>query len=161
MTSARPTDPLRSEHDELRPQIERVRELGDQAVAGEDVMESLLASVEFLHHHLLVHATAEEAILYPLVADLLGGPRATATMAEDHARIRHLAAALAEVDVEDRQSVARLAYGLHALITLHLEKEEGVYLSLVDSMLSSETVAGMYVRMQEAAAAAHSQGDAM
>ncbi len=151
MTTTRPTDPLRSEHAALRPQIERLRELGDQAVAGADVMESLLASVEFLHHHLLVHAMAEEAVLYPMVTSLLGAPRATATMAEDHARIRTLAAALAEVDAADRPSVARLAYGLHTLIELHLEKEESVYLPLIDSMLSHEAAADMYRQMEEAA----------
>lgn len=158
MTTARPTDPLRAEHDGLRPHIDRLRDLGDRAVQGGDVMEPLQASVEFLHHHLLVHASAEEAVLYPLVANVLGAPRATATMSEDHARIKVLAAELADVDADDRRTIARLAYGLHTLITLHLEKEEKVYLPLLDASLSHDAVAAMYQRMEDAAATALGHG---
>src|SRR5262249_19145968 len=84
-----PTQPLRDEHRELRPHVERLREAAE-AVGDTPTPElhSLLEEVnDFLGRHLIPHAQAEEAALYPVVARLMGAPVATATMRHDYIAI--------------------------------------------------------------------------
>jgi hemerythrin-like domain-containing protein len=73
---------LRAEHRGLRPHIEALREAGDSV--GEVSLESLRRGVdqahEFLAHHLIPHAQAEERALYPAVAKAMGTAEATATI---------------------------------------------------------------------------------
>jgi len=154
MSNARPTQPIRDEHAELIPHIEELRHLGDTALAGEaDLSADLQRSVEFLIQHLLVHAGAEDRVLYPQVADIIGAPKATATMSRDHIEVERLSRELASTSASDRGTVARLAYALHAIVSLHFAKEEEIYLELMDAAMNTESVAVMYQRMEEAAAA--------
>lgn len=156
MSTPRPTQPIRDEHAALFPDIEALRHLGDAALTpGGDLESELKRSLEFLQHHLLIHAGAEERVLYPQVAELLGAPKATATMSRDHVEVERLTAQLAAATPSDRATIARLAYGLHALVSLHFAKEEEVYLELMDASMSTEEVAAMYKRMEDAAAALH------
>ncbi|MFN8639244.1 MAG: hemerythrin domain-containing protein [Dehalococcoidia bacterium] len=148
----RPSQPIRDEHAELLPHIEDLRRLGDAALAGAAVEEPLQRSVAFLQQHLLIHAGAEERVLYPQVAELIGAPKATATMSRDHVEVERLSSQLAAASVSDRASIARLAFGLYAIVTLHFAKEEEVYLELMDEMMSADAVAAMYGRMEDAAA---------
>jgi iron-sulfur cluster repair protein YtfE (RIC family) len=90
------TQPLRDEHRELRPAIDALQTLADEAgtTSAADITHRLDAALAFLAGHLLVHAQAEEQVLYPAVARVLGGSDATATMRRDHAAIRQLTADL-------------------------------------------------------------------
>jgi len=115
--------------------------------------EDLRRSLDFLQQHLLVHAGAEDRVLYPEVAELLGAPRATETMSRDHIEVERLTSDLARAPVSEREAIARLAYGLYALVSLHFAKEEEIYLELMDAAMSSEAVAALYQRMEQAAAA--------
>ena len=155
------TEPLRAEHRELRPDIDRLRttaELVDQLPAAELVAQ-LDADLDFLRKHLIVHAGAEDAVLYPAVEQAMGAPGATATMRRDHVEIVRLVdelAALREGFVHDEptaqaHALQRVLYGLHAIITLHLAKEEEVYLPVLDERLDAFHAADMFRRMGEAA----------
>jgi iron-sulfur cluster repair protein YtfE (RIC family) len=64
------TQPLRDEHKELLPHIERIREVADNIpeAALDDINASVTEVYEFLTYHLLPHAQAEDAALYPVVA---------------------------------------------------------------------------------------------
>lgn len=88
--------------------------------------------LEFLRRTLVPHAEWEEQVLYTAVGELLGGPEATATMSLDHVAIGRMIDALAETDPGDVARLQELLYGLHALITVHFEKEEEIYLPLLD-----------------------------
>jgi uncharacterized protein (DUF2249 family)/hemerythrin-like domain-containing protein len=105
------------------------------------------AFVDFLNGELLPHAIGEERHLYPRVDFLLheyGG--GTATMSVDHefiadyvARIDRAANELRTARGEDARELEaelrRLAFKLEAILMLHLEKEERVYLPLVEKHL--------------------------
>src|SRR5690606_4545988 len=89
---------------------------------------SLADIVGFLRGHLVPHAAAEEAVLYPAVEDAMGAPGATATMRADHveivARIDRLAASAAAVeqrwpDADLARDVAHQLIGLSAILQLH------------------------------------------
>src|SRR5689334_9606321 len=88
----RSTDPLRHEHAELLPRIEDLRATADAA----DVLDrgalvaELDAALGFLRGHLVPHARAEDAALYPAVERALGAPGATATMSRDHVEVVRL-----------------------------------------------------------------------
>lgn len=164
---ARLTDPLREEHQELRPQLEALRAAAEQV--GSAPRTALAKTVSdchsFLAGHLLVHAQAEEAALYPAVEQAMGCAGATDTMKLDHAEVRRLTERLA--DLRDRLSTGELAqdeaselkmvlYGLYVLVNLHLQKEEEAYLPALDARLTPEQAAGMFARLHAAAEAARS-----
>ena len=87
-----PTQPLREEHKELLPHIEQLRAAADQVgeAPTEDVRRAVDGAHNFLVSHLIPHAEAEDAALYPVVARFLGAPDATATMRRDHVEIGRL-----------------------------------------------------------------------
>jgi iron-sulfur cluster repair protein YtfE (RIC family) len=89
--------------------------------------------LEFLRGTLLPHAEWEEQVLYTAVGELLGDARATAAMTRDHVAIGRMIEALGETDTADIARLQELLYGLHALITVHFEKEEEIYLPLLDA----------------------------
>ena len=89
--------------------------------------------LEFLRGTLLPHAEWEEQVLYTAVGELLGDARATAAMTRDHVAIGRMIESLGETDTADIARLQELLYGLHALITVHFEKEEEVYLPLLDA----------------------------
>jgi hemerythrin-like domain-containing protein len=151
MTSQRSTQPLRDEHAELMPHVERLRDLGDAAFERRPDMEAIQREcLDFLQHHLLIHAGAEERVLYPAVAMVLNADKATATMSRDHVEVERLTQGLA--DVLDPLHIARVAYGLYAVVSLHFAKEEEVYLPLLDDALTTEDATRMFTQMEAAAA---------
>ena len=95
----------------------------------------------FLVERLLPHEEAEDRLLYPLVAELLGGEDPTAPMSRAHAEIAHLTRLLGGVladlgpdgpEAEDLTDLRRILYGIHAILRLHFAQEEEAYLSLLD-----------------------------
>ncbi len=105
------------------------------------------AFVAFLKDELLPHAVGEERHLYPRVDFLLHEyGRSTATMSVDHEFIADYIARIEQTANELRQAsrarapeleaeLRRLAFTLEAILILHLEKEERVYLPLVEKHL--------------------------
>jgi hemerythrin-like domain-containing protein len=141
------THPLRDEHAELLPHIDALRRAGD-AVGQADPIElrALVdTSYEFLVHHLIPHAHAEEQAQYPAVGRAIGAAEATATMSRDHVEVRALTDELgsyrdrlpadAAPDEELANGLRRVLYGLHHLVKVHFAKEEEVYLPILDVRL--------------------------
>ena len=164
------TDLLRSEHAELRPHLDRLDTIaatlthhGDDivplvttAIAGLGISEwdttgsrskawalaEVVGCVEFLQHHLIPHARAEEAVLYPAVEKALGAQGVTAAMAADHREITRRIDALAataagdgEPSKDQVESLRRQLYGLSAILDLHFAREEELLLPLLDAHL--------------------------
>lgn len=151
------TEPLRREHADLLP---RLGEL--DAVASEigewnaDAPKRLRAIVEFLQEHLMPHARAEEAALYPTVEQVMHAPGATATMKADHAeivrRIDALAATSADIasgapTVVQADALRAQLYGLSAILQLHFNKEEEVLLPILDDHLTADDAAQLFTKM--------------
>jgi hemerythrin-like domain-containing protein len=161
------TQPLREEHQELRPQIEMLREVADKigAMPNNTLKQSVTEVSMFLEHHLIPHAQAEEKALYPVVARCMNAPMATATMSRDHVEIGRLTEEIAawmernegtSISTPQENDLRRVLYGLNAIIKLHLAKEEEVYLPLLDARLSSAEARDMFEKMEEAAREAKS-----
>lgn len=106
------------------------------------------ALVTFLHTELLPHAMGEEQHLYPAIEPLLKTHgQATATMSVDHTfieeyirQIDQTVQKLSTVAGEERTTLShqlqRLTWQLEALLRVHLEKEERIYLPLLEQYLS-------------------------
>jgi len=160
--TVKPTQLIRTEHRGLLPHVDQLRHLGEVAELGSlELQTQLSTAVNFLQAHLLVHAQAEDRVLYPAVATLMGAPQATATMSYDHGAVARLTAELAalkdQLDAHaptqaDLLTLRRLAFGLHALVTLHFAKEEEVYLPLLDAHLTVDMATDLYRDMERAAA---------
>lgn len=156
------TQDLRDEHQELLPHIERIRLTADSIGAGpgKSLRRDIDEICSFLNHHLIPHAHAEDRVLYPVVGDILGTPRATATMSRDHVEINRLAEELgwlrSELDEEglapaQANLLRRILYGLYALIKLHIVKEEEEYFAVLDEELTEKEAKRMLEEMEEAA----------
>lgn len=159
------TQPLRNEHQELLPHIERLRLVAD--AVGATAVDTLRRQVDdahgFLTHHLLPHAQAEDAALYPVVAKFLGAPSATATMSRDHVEVAALTEQLtalrtrltgSDLDAATARDLRRVLYGLYALVKVHFAKEEEIYLPFLDARLTTAEAEAMFAAMERAAAEA-------
>ncbi len=156
------TQPLRDEHKELFPHIESLK-LAGLSVHGTLSQESLDLideAYDFLATHLLPHAHAEEAALYPVVQKVMGSRHATATMSRDHVEVETLTRELAllrgqvtasEVGVKMANDLKRVLYGLYTLVKVHFAKEEEVYLPLLDANLTPDEAVEMFEAMEKAA----------
>jgi iron-sulfur cluster repair protein YtfE (RIC family) len=124
----------RHEHVQLQDHVRQLRLAAREipALSPEERRALVTRIVDFLHGTLARHAREEEWGLYPEIARLLGNPRSTATMARDHEAIRERVAALDVVNPADGAELQELLYGLYALISVHLWKEEVEYLPLLE-----------------------------
>ncbi len=84
------TQPLRDEHKDLFPHVESLRLAGDaigNAALTPESIHLIEEAEEFLTHHLIPHAQAEDKALYPVVQKVMGAAQATATMSRDHVEV--------------------------------------------------------------------------
>jgi iron-sulfur cluster repair protein YtfE (RIC family) len=131
----RPTEPFRHEHEQLLEHIEHLAQAArEMPRLSEDERDALRARIlGFLRGTLMPHAKAEEEILYPEWATLVGYADAPAPMIHDHeaivARVERLEAAAPG----DLDTLQELLYGLHALISVHFRKEEDLQLPVFDA----------------------------
>ena len=134
-TGQKPTEAFREEHRHLLVHVDYMRAAaGEVADVSVEEREALVARIlDFLRSTLVPHAEWEEQVLYTAIGELLGEPAATATMSRDHVAIGRMIDALAEADPANTSRLQELLYGLHALIIVHFEKEEEVYLPLLDA----------------------------
>jgi hemerythrin-like domain-containing protein len=157
------TQPLRDEHKELLPHIEALATAGDAvgvAPKAEQVAK-VHASYEFLSKQLIPHAEAENKVLYVEVDRLIGSDvktKATDTMVRDHAEVgalteelRALASKLHEGDLSaaEQQDLRQVLYSLNGIVSLHFDKEEEVYLPLLDRELSPEEAQKVFEQMEK------------
>jgi iron-sulfur cluster repair protein YtfE (RIC family) len=159
------TEPIRAEHRELKPRID---ELGHTATwistaPPPVVNEKVTAALEFLRDHLIPHAMAEEETLYPAVEGCMAAPGATDTMSRDHQEVVRLFEELAAIRDEladppteaQRDRMAALLHGLHAIVVLHFAKEEEIYLPILDRSLSADEATLLFERMHASAQRHH------
>ena len=155
------TEPLRREHRELRPHLGALRALADHIddLPAHEIHRQLAEALAFLETELLPHAVAEDGALYPAVAAAMGAPAATATMTRDHLEIARLVEQLAylagrfhqEATKRLRRDVRRVLYALDAIVTLHLDKEEEIYLPLLDEFLTEEAATELFASLHHIA----------
>ncbi|HKZ43763.1 MAG TPA: hemerythrin domain-containing protein [Anaerolineales bacterium] len=156
------TQPLREEHKELFPNVDRIRQVAE--LIGEAPIADIRSGVEevydFLANHLKPHAEAEEAALYPVVQKVLGSPDSTKTMSRDHVEVglyieelATLRKGLADKSLTTTYSkpLQRVLYGVYGLVKVHFAKEEEVYLPILDKSLSPESAQEMFEAMEAAA----------
>jgi hypothetical protein len=96
----------------------------------EDLRGHVLA---FLRRDVVDHLRLDERLLYPVIAERLGDPLAAAPLNYEHRAIRWWIDRIAAADVADVDELQRLLYGVHALIKLHLSREEELYAGALDS----------------------------
>jgi hemerythrin-like domain-containing protein len=156
------TQPLRDEHKELFPHVDRIRQVAE--LIGEAHIMEIREGVEnvynFLAYHLKPHAEAEDAALYPVIQKVLGSPDATKTMSRDHVEVGRY---IEDLDTLRKQlsndaltpqqvkSLQRVLYGVYALVKVHFAKEEEVYLPILDQRLTPESAKEMFEAMEAAA----------
>lgn len=128
------TTQLHEQHRDLTEQVERLAELArrlpglQRRQRGEQIREVL----SFLQDTVVPHTWLDERVLYPQIGVRLRDPLATAMMGYDHIAIRGLIDDLAAADPDDVDELQRLLYALHALIGVHIWKEERLYLAMLD-----------------------------
>ncbi len=156
------TQPLRDEHKELFPHVDRIRQVAE--LIGEAPVAEIRRGVgevyDFLANHLKPHAEAEEAALYPVVQKVLGSPDATKTMSRDHVEVGFYIEELASLrndltgealTITQIKSLRRVLFGVYGLVKVHFAKEEEVYLPILDQRLTPESAQEMFEAMEAAA----------
>jgi iron-sulfur cluster repair protein YtfE (RIC family) len=160
--------PLRDEHQELWPRVEKI--IAIAGTVGEADSAELKRGVnevlEFLDGHLIPHAFAEERALYPAVERVMGAPQATATMSRDHVEVTRYLMDLREARkslpsgrlvTTEANELRRILYGLYALLKVHFAKEEEVYLPILEAHLTEGEAVTLYRQMEHAAEQARTE----
>jgi hemerythrin-like domain-containing protein len=140
------SEAIRSHHRELVSTLaKQVKALAENQP---DADPQALAA--FLSGDLLPHAIGEEQHLYPVVESLVKAHgQATATMSVDHEfiegyihqieeTVQALQIAREETQPELKSRLRHLALQLEAVLSVHLEKEERVYLPLFERYVAQE-----------------------
>ncbi|HET9476838.1 MAG TPA: hemerythrin domain-containing protein, partial [Dehalococcoidia bacterium] len=134
-----------------------------------DVLRATEEAHAFLVHHLIPHAIAEDRVLYPVVERLMGAPGTTATMSRDHVEVGKFTAELGALKEKIAQSGAtetdltelqRLLFGLYGIVKLHFDKEEEIYVPILDKGLSQAEATEMFEAMEAAAGEAKATAQA-
>jgi iron-sulfur cluster repair protein YtfE (RIC family) len=152
----RPTEPFRREHEELYSRIEHVKQAAREVARLErEEREALVGRIiGFLRGTLVPHAKAEEKVLYPEWAKLVGFDDAAVPMVHDHEAIVARIEQLEHTDIADVDMLQELLYGLHALISVHFRKEEDIQLPAFDAA-PPERTQDVLARMEALAGPTH------
>ena len=129
---------FRAEHREFAPELQRIRTVADRlgTLSPEATRRELGEVREFLLVRLPDHEEEEEAVVYPVVAELMGGEDPMGSMARAHLEISHLGRVFEQLladlpedgpEAEDLMDLRRVLYGLHAILRLHFAQEEEAY----------------------------------
>ena len=151
------TQPLRDEHKELIPHIEKILAVADSIPEAplEQIHDGVKEVYEFLAYHLIPHAQAEDEALYPAVQKVLGSRDSTRTMSRDHLEVGHYITELARLQQglspQNFKELQRVLYGLYALVKVHFAKEEEVYLPILEERMTPEEATKMFQAMENAA----------
>ena len=138
VTATDVAEPFRAEHREFAPQLQQIRTTADRlgTLSPEETKRELEAIRWFIVERLPQHEEEEEAAVYPVIAEMMGGEDPMGSMARAHIEIAHLArvyqALLEDLppagpDAEDLMDLRRVLYGLHAILRLHFAQEEEAY----------------------------------
>ena len=130
--SIRTTKPALDEEARLRDRVEHflvtARDLPELDLAGRiDVIER---TATFLVEMLLPHAAAEQSVLYPEAARLLGERDNSKDVEGDSEAVRALLARLATADPTDEGQLQEVLYALYTLLSAHFWREEELFVKL-------------------------------
>ena len=152
----RPTEPFRREHEQLLSHIEHIGQAAREVSRLDPGERKLLVGriVEFLRGTLVPHAKAEEEVLYPEWAKLVGFADAALPMVHDHEAIVERIERLERTEVDEVDTLQELLYGLHALISVHFRKEEDIQLPAFDAA-PPEVTKAVLERMESLTGHAH------
>ncbi len=156
----RPTEPFRQEHERLLSHIEHIGQAAREVARLDRTEREILVRRvgDFLRGTLLPHAKAEEEVLYPEWAKLVGFADAAVPMVHDHEAIVERTERLEGTDADDVETLQELLYGLHALISVHFRKEEDIQLPAFDAA-PPEVTARVLERMEALTGHAHDHAD--
>jgi hypothetical protein len=131
----RPTEPFRREHEQLVGHIEHLAQAAREMPRLSESERGALRGriLAFLRGTLVPHALAEEEILYPEWAELVGFADAAVPMLHDHVAIIAGIERLEQAELADVDALQEELYGLHALISVHFRKEEDLQLPAFDA----------------------------
>lgn len=143
-----PTEPMRAEHAALLTRISAVDALASAlATAGSPAerLRTMAQIFEFFQAHLLPHAVAEDAALYPVAdAKAEGAHPFTASLRYEHRVISRWIDELSVLlrrsapSAADARMFARRTDALLGLVRGHFECEEEVVLGLLDRTMTPE-----------------------
>jgi nitroreductase len=131
----RSTRRFRREQTSLLEHVERLPVVAHEfpSLSTDERIEVVEREVAFLVEILLPHAEVAERTLYPGAGRLLGDSGDGGSVAHDRQEVRARIAELAAADPADAGAFQEILYALHALLSIHLQNEEEVYLRLVQS----------------------------
>jgi heavy metal translocating P-type ATPase len=135
---------FREEHREFVPEVQRIRSTADRLgqMSPEETRRELEAVRVFVLERLPEHEEEEEAIVYPVVAQAMGGEDPLGSMARAHLEISHLGRIYRQLigdlpqdgpSPDDLMDLRRVLYGLYAILRLHFAQEEEAYAWLASS----------------------------
>ncbi|MGH3390630.1 MAG: heavy metal translocating P-type ATPase [Actinomadura sp.] len=133
---------LDEEHRLLWPRIERLPGIADEVTdqppeRRKAALDELLAFTQ----DLTAHERKDERLLYPAVAQVLGGTDPTGTMSRGHVEIAELTrrigllcaeATTAQPATDTLHDLSRTIHELHAVLRLHFAQEEESYFVLAE-----------------------------
>jgi heavy metal translocating P-type ATPase len=133
---------FRAEHREFAPEIQRIRTTADrlESMTPQESKSELEAVRHFIVVRLPEHEEEEEAIVYPVVAEAMGGEDPLSSMARAHLELSHLGRIYEQLlrdlpddgpSPDDLMDLRRLLYGFYAILRLHFAQEEEAYAWLV------------------------------
>ena len=138
-----PDDRVRSliaEHGSLGPVLDRMRALADRLGEGDGPgLRSELVLLEAALQQVLAHERADEKVLHPEIAPLIGGLDPMSAISRAHREIAHLGRRFTRCVAElpaagpgsaDVAELRRLLYALEAILRLHFAQEDEIYESV-------------------------------
>jgi iron-sulfur cluster repair protein YtfE (RIC family) len=141
----------RHEHHDLRPGIERIRELALRAghLALPELSDGVLRVLDWARDVLEPHASWEDAWLYPQIDERVGTPWATRTMRYEHGQVKRLIEDLRAARAQlvsasrphDPAVVTGALFALDGLLRAHLEREDRFLVPLLDEGSTREVEA--------------------
>ncbi|MFQ5863307.1 MAG: hemerythrin domain-containing protein [Candidatus Brocadiales bacterium] len=146
---ARPTEDIREHHKMLEEKLHGffhdIESLQKFSARERGQLDDLM---NFLKEELLPHAEGEEKHLYGKVAELMNNPLFTKTMEMDHQFIKQYITELeTEINNVYKESadvtikkIQKTASKLQGIMEPHFQKENDVYLPILDEKLSKERV---------------------
>ena len=141
----RPTAGFRGQHSEIQVHLGHLDGMlkGLEAAPAQEQRKTMAFVAKFLDEHIRSHAEWEEAKLYPLVDSRAsqGGEPFSASMRYEHGIIGRgidELAALAAAETPDAQAFTRAGHRLLGVISAHFEKEEEVFLPILDRTMTRE-----------------------
>jgi hypothetical protein len=90
-------------------------------------------ALAFLRQDVREHVELDDRLLFPALVERLGDPFAAAPMRYEHRALRWWTDQIARADLDDVDELQRLLYGAHALLRVHLSREEDMYVRALES----------------------------